>query len=390
MCLIVYSESKSKLDWEALEVGFRQNDDGWGIMYPRDERLVVSRHYNPVVDSSWKVFKKTMEKIPDDVKIGVHFRIRTHGAIADRNCHPFQILSKPAHGYDLYLMHNGTIPQMDPLNKEDDRSDTAIFAQDYLRQILKGNPGFMYTKAFQKVVKELAGGWSRLLFMNDKGEVWIYNESSGTKKDDVWYSNGGALVKKTITPTTTNYERGGWGLDRIYNQRTKEYVHRASKDNYAGTDDLFKNLGFERQADGVYLLKSVLPLRTPGPGKIINARTGEEVRDPGNDDSAKVRLGEMFMETWSKNLVSMTEVEVYHALIEYPTLSMEYLFNNGFYANKSWLDVFVDKFPEEASKWIYHRSHNQNDKLNQMNFLDIRKKVNDIYEAEVLTRKAVG
>lgn len=420
MCLIIYTPKKELLNWDVMESAHFSNDDGWGIMFPdvKNERMVVSRHYDPEPKAAWAKFKKTMSLVPDDVQIGIHFRIKTHGSIHQKNCHPFLILSKKYHGHDLYLMHNGTISNMDTNGQGDDRSDTAIFAEEFMRPMLKGNPSFMNGPRWQKVVKDIIGFHSRLLFMRGDGSFWICNKAQGTEKDGVWYSNSYSLHReKKVENTTTTNNYGEYGPKnnrshnhfngQVWSDTKRTWVDKDSRHNIQDNmKHMLENMGFEIQEDGVFLFRSAAAkvtllnaVKDVKKTNIVDLSTPpEEITKPGFDkgvtESGRVRdsaavidavvsdperepstLGVFFSDAWAMTIKQQSESEVYHSVVENPSLAREYMFNNGFYASRITIDAFINQYPEDAATWIFHRAQNHVDKLNQLDFIEAFKKI---------------
>ena len=368
MCLVVYTDDKKKLNWDVLESGHWGNSDGWGIMYPDGEKVRVARGFYPKLDESWEKFKKTMDFIPEGVQVGIHFRIRTHGVKELVNCHPFKILDKKLHGHDLYLMHNGTISGMDLDHKDDPRSDTAIFAEEFMRPMLKGNPKFMDTLRWQKVVRDIVGHGSRLLFMRGDGSHWIYNKTNGTERDGVWYSNSYSLHggKKNGNGGRTMYgHTGEWAS---YNNREwvdGKWVPRDSKQHVTDSlDVMLKSMGFKKRESGLYVLER----EQAKSAKVIDL--SQVVKVEKEDDSPMSSNKEIFYSAFVQSLKTLNEKQMYYHVIEHTNLAVEYMSNNGFSGGRKQIAAFVNDYPEDAAEWIFYRVNNMIDRINQMDLVE--------------------
>lgn len=83
------------------------------------------------------------------------------------------------------MMHNGTIKPLDHTNKWEKRSDTRIFAEDWL-----ANMPFEWEK--NKACNELIAhfvGESKVVTMDKNGHVTIINEKKGSWEEGLWVSN---------------------------------------------------------------------------------------------------------------------------------------------------------------------------------------------------------
>jgi hypothetical protein len=175
MCIAIAKPAGVTIPRDILENCFENNPDGAGFMYYDPvEQLVIKRGFFSFEDF-WKAWEPYQEKVA-----GLHFRIKTHGQINEENCHPFQISTK------LAFIHNGIITRM-PVNK--DHSDTWQFNERMLKPLLQRyGYGFVKDSILQQLIEEYIG-YSKLVFLNSRGQFFLYNERYGTNKDGVWYSN---------------------------------------------------------------------------------------------------------------------------------------------------------------------------------------------------------
>jgi hypothetical protein len=178
--------------------------------------------------AEWHKLVPAQEEVP----AVLHFRIATQGSKKLENCHPF--LVKPGLG----LAHNGTIRWAKPLNKEDDRSDSEILAQDILASLSARQLG---QYPIRKLIEE-AIGFSKLALLDAKGKLIIINGSLGEWHEGVWFSNtsfrpfvvtyygaGGHNHHQRTTGTITKPRK------RSRKQRKREITYRRQKDTISFT-----------------------------------------------------------------------------------------------------------------------------------------------------------
>ena len=127
----------------------------------------------------WSGFLRAWKK-HQDKKAVLHFRIRTHGKTDAANTHPFQV------GESLAFVHNGTIGNVSIDDK--DFSDTYHFNTKLMKKLYKSDRRFIFKEHYQELVEAYIG-WSKLIFLDSKGNHVIVNESKGKWDDEVWYSN---------------------------------------------------------------------------------------------------------------------------------------------------------------------------------------------------------
>ena len=182
MCLIVHKESaNSEFTLSQFYTSFTRNTDGLGIMYVEDDRVKVDK-----VVGGYKEQLELFRKHQDRDMYCLHQRFKTKGLINEVNCHPYKILDYDEDGLDLYMMHNGT---MQVTIKDQDMSDTWHFAEYYLKPVLKADPNLINNEEFQELISGYIGNGNKLLFLNNYGEVLIFNEEKGHTENGCWFSN---------------------------------------------------------------------------------------------------------------------------------------------------------------------------------------------------------
>ena len=175
MCVAIYKPADARLDPDDLWNCWMDNHDGMGVAIAMGKELIT---YKEMKDFPY--FRDLLEKYEKHDMI-VHFRIATHGVVDETNCHPFLISDTVA------MIHNGVLSGMD----DDDfiRSDTKVFAEDYLAPIMKDFPGILENQAFLSMITQIAGSWNRIAFLTADGRYAIINEDDGEWINGCWFSN---------------------------------------------------------------------------------------------------------------------------------------------------------------------------------------------------------
>lgn len=201
MCLIIANPKCSQVPAEYVINAFSQNSDGFGVMFPKNGNLMVKRGMF-TVGHILSIFDALHEAGQPYV---AHFRYATHGTTNSRNCHPFPINT---HRGGVAMVHNGTL--LGNEWRSPNKSDTALLAGRIQRHIEQRD--FQTKDLFEKDAPEIhsrygkALGTDKLVFMNGKGEMNIYNEENGLWVDDVWYSNLYSLCTPKVR--YTSWSRG--------------------------------------------------------------------------------------------------------------------------------------------------------------------------------------
>ena len=192
MCIIIWKPEKIELFNETIETCFTNNPDGAGFTYVENNELHTERGFFTV-----ESFKEAYE--PHKLKSALlHFRIRTHGDYAETNCHPFEVTP------ELVFAHNGTIAKM-PHDKE--KSDTALFNELVVKNLVRVyGKELLYDSLFTPMLESYIG-WSKLVFLDNNGQVSIVGEKSGNWASGCWFSNTSwqQVYKKYDTSTYSQY-----------------------------------------------------------------------------------------------------------------------------------------------------------------------------------------
>lgn len=176
MCLLVCSRNGLEIPEEHIRYAFTQNKDGAGLAWADGTGAVWRRKGIFNVDTLIKHYKEDCVGKPHIL----HLRWATSGAKNEDNCHPFDV------GGQWFMAHNGVLHG---LPQKKDESDTAAYARYCLTPILNKNPrAIMEDEKFIALVKKTTE-FSKLAFINGKGEIKIIWEEKGEEKDGIWYSN---------------------------------------------------------------------------------------------------------------------------------------------------------------------------------------------------------
>lgn len=215
MCIAILNKSQ-KLSKTTLKTCWDNNPDGAGLLYSDGSNL---QFHKELID--FDEFYKNYSLIRGYYKtpIVVHFRIATSGKINETNCHPFIINDH------IGFVHNGICS----LTK-----GTKLHSDTYqLNDIFKELPkNFIYNPSIVKLI-EHAIGYSKLVFLDNKGKYSFVNEDLGHwDKKGNWYSN-------------TNYKQHVYTWVRPY--QNKYYENHLESTNLQKCD--FCNVKSELQFD---------------------------------------------------------------------------------------------------------------------------------------------
>jgi hypothetical protein len=203
MCLIIANTTGERVPTEYIINAYSQNSDGFGIMYSKLGLLRVKRGLFTIAN-----ILDIFEGLADaQIPYVAHFRYATHGTMNSANCHPFPISTKQG---GIAMAHNGTLLGTEWVSSK--RSDTAILAGKITRHLEKKH--IAPTNLFEKDIPFIeehygkAVGYDKLVFMNGKGEINIFNEDCGLWMEGVWYSNLYSLC--STKDRYSSWLRGAW------------------------------------------------------------------------------------------------------------------------------------------------------------------------------------
>ena len=85
MCIIICNTA-GLIPKETLSICNESNPDGMGLLYSDGNKLFTFKELTDF-ENFYSYYHKVRTTFPDAV-IGLHFRIKTHGAVNIHNCHP--------------------------------------------------------------------------------------------------------------------------------------------------------------------------------------------------------------------------------------------------------------------------------------------------------------
>lgn len=192
MCVAIYKPAGTHLPQNVLEACFRQNDDGGGfavrLVGPGGKPIVhVEKGFFTFAAfwAAWKEYGNAYQAV-------IHFRIMTHGKIAEENCHPF--LVEASNGRTLAVAHNGVLSDFTRLSSEA-RSDSRAFVETAIGPLYKKFPNLLKSSPMLPLLERGVGYFNKVVMMENDGTVQILNKLSGYEcafsgeRDPVWFSN---------------------------------------------------------------------------------------------------------------------------------------------------------------------------------------------------------
>lgn len=218
MCLAIYCDAGATCAESDLRTAFDANPDGAGFMYVNSGGSLVLEKFL-TVDPFLKALDRAWEENPAS-PFGIHFRWATHGTKGLENVHPFRV--------DKYtgMLHNGVLPVV--MGKGSKRSDTAVFAEDYLTKL---SPTWFDDPILFDMVEQYCTG-SKLVVLTTHPDAqytaYIVNEDAGhwNEAGTVWYSNrsykkaeAACAIPKWSKPSTAKADKDWWEdvkLDDLY------------------------------------------------------------------------------------------------------------------------------------------------------------------------------
>ena len=191
MCIAIMKSESKKINKATLQRCYNANPDGAGFMYAEDKKLTVKKGYFTFKDF-YKEYKPHENK-----QVLLHFRIKTHGPIDKKNCHPFLVNN------GLGFIHNGIISGYGD-NKE---SDTIAFNNAILKKLVaKHGNNSLFDDPMVELIENVIG-YSKLVFLDRHGNYKIMNEDKGEWKDGIWYSNSSWKKPEPIVYKMPSYNR---------------------------------------------------------------------------------------------------------------------------------------------------------------------------------------
>lgn len=192
MCVIMVKEPGTTIPFDKLEIACDINKHGYGISRVKNKRLVVTRKVSEKNDP--KELRDLLDPLKDQ-RVYIHLRHATVGDISIQNSHPFIVMGTKDHGVDLHMMHNGTIWDFKPTEKDDKRSDSLLFMHKVVRPLAERSRAFLGSDKilrddiFMLSMDKFVPCLSVMVFMDSFGNELIINKKQGKQFDGWWASN---------------------------------------------------------------------------------------------------------------------------------------------------------------------------------------------------------
>lgn len=172
MCLITLNTPETTFTSAWLLDFYRHNPDGLGVMYAKNEEIIVEKCV-PKNEKQVLTFYKAHIAGREAV---VHWRMRTHGKTDLANAHPYEVLSKAEHGLDLWMVHNGVLQGVKSDRKQ--MSDTWHFIRDTLKPLLAVNVDLLRSPVFIALLEARIGSSNKLVFLDNLGRMTVINAAA--------------------------------------------------------------------------------------------------------------------------------------------------------------------------------------------------------------------
>lgn len=209
MCIIAIKPKGVEMpDKNTIEEMWYSNKDGFGLMYPKDGKVIIDKGYMKY-KSMWHRLDQLKDEIDTkETPVIMHFRIGTAGGNIAANTHPFPVsatlgaLQKTRLHADLGVVHNGIISGVRP--RRTDISDTMEYILSQLAPLYHAMPHFYTNKDICEMIYNAVQG--KLAFMNGKGNVYTIGDF--IEDGGMLYSNHSYKVYKGYS--VYDYDGGSW------------------------------------------------------------------------------------------------------------------------------------------------------------------------------------
>lgn len=240
MCIAILNV-KGTLKTDSIKNSWENNNEGGGMLWREQGKLQTFKTYD------YKEFLSKYLSLRDNKnisKIVLHFRIATSGHDKYVNLHPFLVND------NLGFVHNGVIYGLG----DKERSDTFHF-----NTMLQGLPkDFLSNNTIVKFIENYIG-YSKLVFLDNKNNHFIVNESAGHYDSfGNWYSND------SYKQTNDFVYFGNEKVSKGKSKSTKKYSKEWDKGLFSETEEAINNLFFFNNATetNLIILADLLGLET--------------------------------------------------------------------------------------------------------------------------------
>jgi len=179
MCIIIYDPEGKGMPEERLREAHTANPDGWGVTWYAQNN---TRWYGKST-GDYRSFNSYRNMFLDNAtKSLIHFRTASSGGKEIDACHPLICDG-------LLFVQNGNYFEYSNQLWTDKRTDVQRFNDELLKNFPRA---FLHIPEIRKALEDYnRNNYSKMVFMDDCGNVDIINESAGEWVDGIWYSNGG-------------------------------------------------------------------------------------------------------------------------------------------------------------------------------------------------------
>jgi len=178
MCLALYIPSHGTVDIVRLKEAYLANPDGCGMMWASDNILQTGKGICSF-DLFFAQFEMNRMLWPESSFV-IHLRSASSSVIGNEYCHPFYV------NENLAFVHNGNFVEFQGDNKY---SDTQRFNEEVLKKLPNE---FLHIPEIRRSLEQYCiESMSKMIFMDNIGQVIFINEQAGYWEGGIWYSNGG-------------------------------------------------------------------------------------------------------------------------------------------------------------------------------------------------------
>lgn len=193
MCIIVAKPRGAKLpSEEIIRNCFSNNPDGAGLMYVKDNQVIVDKGYM-TIDTLLERIESLKSELKSETlendSVVLHFRIGTQGKNDKETTHPFIISDKDERLRALKIVsnvgmaHNGIISSYTKYGEV--LSDTQLFIKHFIHPMYHYNKRFYNDDKLMEMIHKVAGG--KICFLDNNGDIHWLGEK--IEKDGCFYSN---------------------------------------------------------------------------------------------------------------------------------------------------------------------------------------------------------
>ena len=200
MCIIVAKKEGYKIpEKEILKTCFNNNSDGAGLMYVKNNKVVIDKGYMTFNDFYNRIEKLENEIDTTNTPIVFHFRIGTSGNMDGTCTHPFELtdkvekITKLKNKCDVAIAHNGIIHSYTP-DAKSKLNDTQLFIMNFLYPLYELDNEFYKSEKIQDIIEKITN--SRFTILNKSGELVTIGD---------WIDDNGILYSNSSYKNYYNY-----------------------------------------------------------------------------------------------------------------------------------------------------------------------------------------